>query len=176
MMASEESRSPVHGDSGQCAPARSVQHVGNGEFRACTEQFSTSGGGVRIGRGLPKRRRPRCWVPAVAKMLETQTPLSTRVPHICRIPTVHMHVQHQMYPPRARHLSAACACRVPDANMACDGCCLYAVLGCMSASGHNFDSTATVDDGSCVVRSPPPSPPPPSMPPSCPPPSPPRCV
>ena len=52
--------------------------------------------------------------------------------------------------------------------------CTFEVLGCMSALAINFLPTATVDDGSCIVLSPPPTPPPPSLPtPSPPPPVPP---
>ena len=42
------------------------------------------------------------------------------------------------------------------------------MAGCMAPQAYNFDSTASVDDGSCVVLSPPPSPPPPSLPPPLP--------
>jgi len=52
-------------------------------------------------------------------------------------------------------------------------CCRYAVYGCMSPIASNYDNAATIDDGSCVVYSPPPSPPPPQLPPMKPPPSPP---
>ena len=57
-----------------------------------------------------------------------------------------------------------------DANAACDGCCKYVVPGCMSAAASNFDSAANLEDGSCIVLSPPPSPPPPRNPPLPPPP------
>ena len=43
--------------------------------------------------------------------------------------------------------------------------CSYEVLGCMSNAAHNFHSLATVDDGSCVMLSPPPLPPSPTLPP-----------
>ena len=43
--------------------------------------------------------------------------------------------------------------------------CMFAVYGCRSPDAFNFDSLANVDDGSCVVLSPPPSPPPPATPP-----------
>jgi len=41
-------------------------------------------------------------------------------------------------------------------------CCSYPIYGCMSIFAQNFESTATMDDGSCIVLSP--SPPPPSPP------------
>lgn len=48
--------------------------------------------------------------------------------------------------------------------------CRYVAYGCMAPQATNFDPTATVDDGSCDVRSPPPSPPPPIPPAPSPPP------
>ena len=48
--------------------------------------------------------------------------------------------------------------------------CQYLRSGCMLHAAYNFDSSATRDDGSCVVLSPPPSPPPPATPPVAPPP------
>ena len=54
-----------------------------------------------------------------------------------------------------------------------DNCCSFHAPGCMFVSAANFDPLATVDDGTCVLESPPPSPPPPAWPPSPPPPSPP---
>ena len=53
-----------------------------------------------------------------------------------------------------------------DANTACNGCCVFVIAGCMAVVSINYDSDANVDDGSCVVLSPPPSPPPPNLPPS----------
>eukprot|EP00966_Prymnesium_polylepis_P145748 3366641-Prymnesium_polylepis.1 len=50
-----------------------------------------------------------------------------------------------------------------------DAQCRYAIPGCMAPFAYNYDSVATVDDGSCAVLSPPPSPPPPLSPPSTPP-------
>ena len=49
--------------------------------------------------------------------------------------------------------------------------CQYRVYGCMLAVATNFNPAATVDDGSCIMSSPPPTPPPPVTPP---PPGPPR--
>merc|ERR1712086_1123228 len=48
----------------------------------------------------------------------------------------------------------------PAANVAADGECVYARPGCRAPSASNFDSLATEDDGSCVIKSPPPLPPP----------------
>ena len=50
--------------------------------------------------------------------------------------------------------------------------CVYNVPGCTLAAATNFNPNATVDNGSCVVASPPPKPPPPSPPAPPPPPSP----
>merc|ERR1719160_358437 len=43
--------------------------------------------------------------------------------------------------------------------------CTFDVYGCMMVDAINFDSLATIDNGGCVLLSPPPSPPPPAMPP-----------
>ena len=50
--------------------------------------------------------------------------------------------------------------------------CLYRIPGCMFKGASNYKPDANVDDGSCVVWSPPPTPPPPALPaPPTPPPS-----
>eukprot|EP00966_Prymnesium_polylepis_P317549 7336292-Prymnesium_polylepis.1 len=54
-------------------------------------------------------------------------------------------------------------------QMLYDAQCRYAVLGCMSPVAFNYEANATIDDGSCVILSPPPSPPPPLKPPMSPP-------
>jgi len=75
----------------------------------------------------------------------------------------------------------------PDANVSPDAIpswytgshysplCTYTVSGCLYPGASNYDSLATISDGSCYVLSPPPTPPPPVLPPSPlpPPPSPP---
>jgi len=42
---------------------------------------------------------------------------------------------------------------------------VFAVYGCLSPDAFNYNANANIDDGSCVVLSPPPSPPPPATPP-----------
>ena len=43
--------------------------------------------------------------------------------------------------------------------------CTFDVYGCMMVDAINYDSLATINDGGCVLLSPPPSPPPPTEPP-----------
>lgn len=54
---------------------------------------------------------------------------------------------------------------VRDANTPDDDSCIYLSYGCVIPFALNYDSTATSNDGSCIILSPPPSPPPPTQPP-----------